>query len=92
MHQAGYVHRDLSTSNILIIGGVAKLADLEAQLAAAIARHEQALAEAKTAEDTHSAALAESEKLHTVKVNELSTEIQRLANELAVRAIRIWLL
>ena len=29
LHEHGFVHRDISTSNILLVNGVAKLADLE---------------------------------------------------------------
>ena len=29
MHDAGFVHRDLSTGNVLLVGGIAKIADLE---------------------------------------------------------------
>ena len=29
IHEAGYVHRDISTGNILIVEGVAKIVDLE---------------------------------------------------------------
>lgn len=65
----------------------AKLKELEDDLVAAGTRHEQALADAKAAEEAHSAKLQETENLHIEKADELSAEIKRLSEELAVRDV-----
>ena len=62
------------------------------ELVAANARHEQAIVDAKAAEEAHAAKVEETEKLHAQKAEELSTEIQRLAKELAVRTLAIFAL
>ena len=59
---------------------------------AANARHEQAIVDAKAAEEAYAAKVEETEKLHAQKAEELSTEIQRLAKELAVRTSSVYAL
>ena len=62
-----------------------KLDELSGELAGAVARYDQALVDAKSAEDAHVAKLEEAEKIYTDKASSLSAEIDRLAVELAVR-------
>ncbi|KAI5123562.1 hypothetical protein M0805_003381 [Coniferiporia weirii] len=60
-----------------------KLKDLGEELSDAITRHEQALADASSAEQAHAAELEKVEKLRAEKADELAAEIERLASELA---------
>ncbi|KAL4242122.1 hypothetical protein ABKN59_001888 [Abortiporus biennis] len=59
-----------------------RMAELEAELTAAIATHEQAKADAEASANAHRAQLEEAEQLHLAKQNQLAEEIQRIGTEL----------